>query len=156
MKNQYGFTLVEGLIVIVIIFILGGMLFAAAEPTAEIMDERDAVRRSEVVAILNAVLKYHSDYGVLPAGLDKDASKVQVLGTSATGCSLNCGATTATDTCLDLGADLVGGQYLDEIPIDPAFGSVLNTDYYINVNSGGHIIVGACDPENVKAISVTR
>lgn len=157
MKDQKGFTLIELLIVIVIISILAAIIFVAVDPATRFGDARNARRRSEVVSILNAVLRYQVDNnGSLPAGLDAVAASSQVLGTSATGCDITCtnGGTTLA-ACLNLTTPLVDA-HLASIPMDPNSGTAANTDYYINRTANGRILVGACDPENGATISVTR
>lgn len=157
MKNQKGFTLIELLIVIVIISILAAIIFVAIDPATRFGDARNARRRSEVVSILNAVLKYQVDNdGDLPAGIDATVGTSQVLGTAGSGCNTSCGAAgTEEAVCLDLSTPLVD-EYLASIPLDPSSGTAANTDYYLNRTTSGRLLVGACDPENSAVISVTR
>lgn len=159
MQKQKGFTLIELLIVIVIISILAAIIYVAVDPATRFGDARNARRRSEVVSILNAILKYQVDNnGSLPAGIDTDTVTGQVLGIAGSGCDSTCGAITTEAACLDLTAALVstGSGYLAAIPTDPSTGSSSNTDYYLNRTTNGRILVGACDPENSAVISVTR
>jgi prepilin-type N-terminal cleavage/methylation domain-containing protein len=158
MKTQKGFTLIELLIVIVIISILAAIIFVAVDPATRFADARNARRRSEVVSILNAVLHYQVDNnGTLPSAIDSVATTSQVLGTAGSGCDTTCTATGANDTaaCADLTAALVD-EYLATIPMDPLSGVSTNTDYYINKTANGRLLIGACDPENVASITVTR
>lgn len=156
MKNQKGFTKTEVIIIIVLLMILGAIIWIAVDPFTKVANDRDNIRRSEVVAILNGVLKYKTmNDNELPVGIDDNPTTAQVLGAGTTGCDLTCGAVRAEISCLDLSADLVD-TYLEEIPADPSSGSAANTDYYINVTSSGRILVGACDPERSNTISVTR
>ena len=155
-QDQKGFTLIELLIVIVILAILAAIIFVAVDPATRFGDARDARRRSEVVSILNAVLKYQVDNdGDLPTGIDAVTASSQVLGTSGSGCDSTCTDATTVAACVDLTTPLVD-TYLAAIPIDPDTGTAANTDYYINQTAGGRLLVGACDPENAGAISVTR
>jgi len=156
MKNTKGFTLIELLIVIVIISILAAIIYVAVDPATRFGDARNARRRSEVVSILNAVLKYQVDNnGSLPAGIDVVTGSSQVLGTAGSGCNSTCTATTTVAACLNLDTALVD-EYLAAIPTDPSSGTAANTDYYLNRTTSGRILVGACDPENGASISVTR
>ncbi len=156
MKNQKGFTKIEVLIIIVLLLILGSIIWIAVDPFTRVSQDRDNIRRSEVVAILNGVLKYKTmNDNQLPSGIDSNPETIQVLGSGSTGCDLTCGAARAEIECLDLKDDLVDA-YLEEIPTDPSSGSPANTDYYVNVNSSGKIFVGACDPELVETITVNR
>ena len=156
MDKSKGFTLIELLVVIVIIAILAAIIFVAVDPGKRFGDARDARRRSEVVSILNAVLKYQVDNdGDLPTVIDAVTATSQVLGTAGSGCDTTCTATTTVAACVDLDTDLVD-TYLAAIPQDPKTGTAANTDYYINKTTGGRLLVGACDPENAGNISVRR
>ena len=156
MKSSRGFTLIELLVVIVIIAILAAIILVAVDPATRFGDARDARRRSEVVSILNAVLKYQVDNdGDLPTGIDAVTATSQVLGTAGSGCDSTCTDATTIAACVDLSASLVD-TYLAAMPTDPDTGTAANTDYYINQTAGGRILVGACDPENATSISVTR
>jgi hypothetical protein len=156
MKNQKGFTKTEVLIIIVLLGILGTIIWVAVDPFERLSQERDNIRRSESVAVLNSVLKYKTvNDGELPQGIDFDANSAQVLGTAGVGCDFTCGAIRTTASCVDLQSDLVD-LYLEEIPSDPKFGDKENSDYYINRTTTGSIVVGACDPELSRTISVTR
>ena len=155
LKKQLGFTRAETVITLAILVALGGVLYFAIQPETSRADGRDATRRSEVVSVLNAMLKYQVDHdGQLPAGIDSDASTAQVLGLSFSGCSSTCLAVATTDSCLDLSPSLLG-QYMDEIPFDPKSGDANNTGYYVNL-SGDRLIVGACEPEESNSIFVAR
>src|SRR3989338_5037918 len=100
MRQSKGFTLIEVLIVIVILSILASIIFVAVDPATRFGDARDARRRSEVVSILNAILKYQVDNdGDLPAGIDAVTASSQVLGTAGSGCDATCTATTTVAAC---------------------------------------------------------
>ena len=156
MINKKGFTRVEIIIVIVLLFILGAIVYFAVDPFVKMAEDRDNVRRSEVVSLLTAIQKFKMDTSHLPAGLDSNTSTSQVIGLGRNACDLACGAVTTEASCVDLSNDLVGGKYLDSIPTDPRSGNDGNTDYYINLTESGRITVGACDPENANTISVSR
>lgn len=159
MNKEKGFTLIELLIVIVIISILAAIIFVAVDPATRFGDARDARRRSEIVSILNAVLKYQVDQdGNLPSGIDALDGSYQTLGTAGSGCEVGTcnGATGGTlAACVNLSASLVD-KYLAAIPQDPETGDPLNTRYAINQTPSGRISVVACDPENSATISVSR
>lgn len=158
MKLNYkkGFTLLEVLLVVAAIGILAGIVIVALNPGKQLGDTRNAQRRSDVNAILNAIYQYSIDNnGTLPAGLDAVTASAQVLGTAATGLDSTCGATTTVAAGIDLSADLVP-TYIVGIPTDPQTGTAANTDYYVNQDANGRVTVGSCDPEQSATISVTR
>lgn len=157
MKNKQGFTLIELLVVVIIMAILAAIIFVAVDPGKRFADSRNSRRRSEVVSILKAVLKYQVDNdGDLPVLIDGTAGTTQVLGTDGSGCDSGCtnGGTTEA-ICVNLTTDLVD-TYLAAIPTDPKTGTAANTAYYLNKTAGGRILVGACVPEAGATISVTR
>lgn len=151
--------MIELLIVITIITILAAVILVAVDPAKRFAEARNAVRWSEVTAILNAILTFQVDNdGDLPAGIDLVAASSQVLGTNGAGCDSGCtnadgGSTVAA--CLDLSGDLVD-TYLAEIPTDPKTGTAGFTDYYLNRSGNGRLVVGACDPEEGETIEVKR
>lgn len=154
-KNQ-GFTLLEVLLVVAAIGILAGIVIVALNPGKQLGDTRNAQRRSDVNAILNAIYQFSIDNnGNLPAGIDTVPGTAQVLGTAGSGLDATCTATTTLAVGLDLSTDLVA-DYIVGIPTDPQTGSDANTDYYVNRDANGRVTVGACDPEQSATISVTR
>lgn len=152
--NTRGFTKVEVIITFVLVAILLIVVWMTVNPLEKKATERDNIRRSHVVAILNAVLN-NKENGALPAGIDFDEDTVQVVGTTADACDLSCGAKKAHASCIDL-TQYMEHSSMGAVPFDPKSGTGLNTDYYINRTEKGRLVVGACDPEISKSISVTR
>ena len=159
MKNrnkQKGFTLLEILLVVAAIAILAGIVIVALNPNKQLGDTRNAERRSEVNAILNAISQYRLDNGGNnPSGIDSIVGSAQVLGTSGSGCDTTCTATTTVAACVDISSSIVP-DYVVGIPEDPTSGSSGNTDYYVNTTSAGRIVVGSCDPEQSATIEISR
>lgn len=154
-KNQ-GFTLLEVLLVVAAIGILAGIVIVALNPGKQLGDTRNAQRRSDVNAILNAIYQFSIDNnGNLPTGIDSVPASAQVLGTAGSGLDSTCTATTTLAAGLNLSADLVP-DYIVGVPMDPQTGTTANTDYYVNRDANGRVTVGACDPEQSATISVTR
>lgn len=163
-----GFTLIELLLVVGIIAILVGGVFAALNPAQRLRDTKNAKRSSDVSTILTAVHEYIIDNkGTLPTGLTTGMAEAQ-LGTSGSGCALtsatqspSCNVTTAA--CLDLTTPLV--KYLPKMPIDPsgydgnvattadASASGTKTNYSIIVDSNGIVTVKACITDNVTGLT---
>lgn len=155
-KKTEGFTLLEILLVVAAIAILAGIVIVAINPGKQLGDTRNVQRSADVNTILSAVYQYSIDNnGTIPSEVDDDDTTFQVLGTAATGCDTTCTAVTTEDACADLSGDLVA-DYIVGIPMDPTSGTSANTDYYINKDANGRILVGACDPERGATISVTK
>lgn len=161
-----GFTLIELLLVIGIITILAAIILVAVDPPKRFAQARDARRSGEVYSILNAILNYMSDNtGSVPTGLDAVSATAQQIGTAGSGCNVGCSpAGTTLAACLDLGASSVGlvDEYITSIPIDPkgtngtqTYDST-RTGYYVNRTANNRVVVGACNPERVSTITVSR
>lgn len=151
-----GFTLMELIISIAIIGIISGVVLVGINPAKRIGQSRDAKRWSDVVSILNAVLKYQVDNRNYPSGITTTA---QVLGTATGDANCVCSGGTGTEDCLDLSSDLVD-DYLAEIPCDEnssnstCTGSTI-TRYSVSRTASGRITVEACDPYE-GSISTTK
>lgn len=155
-QSAKGFTAVELIVVIALIGVFLGIIVIAIDPTTRFKNARNQQRKADVAVLLGALYQYYSDNrGNIPATIDSVTASAQVFGTNVTGCNTSCTATTTAVACLDLTTSLVD-KYLSNIPMDPQTGTTGNTDYYVNVLSGNHVVVGACDPENSATISVTR
>ena len=155
-KYNRGFTLLEILLVVAAISILACIVILALNPSKQLGDTRNSQRRSDVTTIINAVYQYSIDNnGNFPTGLDSVGSSAQVLGTESSGLDSTCGATTTVATGLNLLSQLTP-TYIVGIPQDPTSGTASNTDYYIDKDGDGRIIVGACDPEQSAVIEVKR
>lgn len=72
-NRQHGFTLIEMLIVIVIIFILSGMVLKIM---TMVSDNTAKTRcKSELLQIENALAEYYSEYGQYPPGVDEQPQR---------------------------------------------------------------------------------
>lgn len=155
-NQNKGFTLLEVLLVVAALAILAGIVIVAINPGKQLGDTRNTERRSHVTTVLNAVHQYGIDNdGVYPSDIDTDAASVEVLGTATTGCDLSCGGTTAEAACVDLSDELVP-DYIVGIPSDPQASDATISEYYINRDANGRIVVGACTTEQGATIEVTQ
>lgn len=160
--ERQGFTLTELLLAIAIIGVLAAVVITAINPAKQLGDARNAQRRSDVEAILNAVWQYALDNGgIMPCqsgtGPCLDTT-VRMLGIATAGCSnpsLCIDATVGASACLDL-ASALAPKYIYAIPQDPQ-GSADMTRYVIQEAAGNRVRVTACDLENeVEALSAAR
>ncbi|HMP85581.1 MAG TPA: prepilin-type N-terminal cleavage/methylation domain-containing protein [Candidatus Paceibacterota bacterium] len=132
-----GFTLLEMLLVIAIIAILAGIVIVAINPAKQIADANNAQRRSDVLAILNAIHQYGIDNaGNLSLLNIYDDDSYSDTDQAIQGC-VNDG----TDAS-DLESYLVS-SYLSAIPTDPDV-SNNNGQYKVVIDSGnGRVTVCA-------------
>jgi len=157
-----GFTLIELLIVIAIVGILAVVAFVALDPATRFQDTRDAVRFTDVTAILNAAKIDQVDnggtYATEIAGLTVDTPAM--VGTSGGDCSalVACADVSVSASCVDL-STLATEGYLASVPVAPT-GAVTyddaTTGYTITRNTNGSLTVAACESEGVASVSVSR
>ena len=150
-KSEKGFTLLEVLLVVAIIAILAGIVILAINPNKQLAESRDAQRRSDVNAILNAVYQYTIDEdGTVPASITTTATQI---------CK-----TTPTNDCTGLiDLSVVDADYLIRMPIDPKVDTTVVTDaddstgYLISKDTNGRITVSTTSHEQAtSAIEVIR
>ncbi len=155
-NNTKGFTLLEIILVVAALAILAGIVIVAINPSKELADTRNSQRRSDVTSLLNGIWQYSIDNdGAFPLAIDSTTSTSQVLGTATSGCDSSCGAVATEAACADVSVDLVP-DFLAELPADPQTGTASNTDYYVNVDENGALVVGSCDMEQSDNFSVSR
>ncbi|QQG41726.1 MAG: type II secretion system protein [Candidatus Woesebacteria bacterium] len=147
-KSSKGFTLIELLVVIGILGILLAIVLIAINPARQFAQANNTARRSDVVAILNAIHQYSADNkGKLPAGITAVAQEISSAG---------------ADICAD-----ISPKYISALPIDPD--ETLGTSPFVDctsydtgytvVNTAGRVTVAAPGAEAVDGavvISVTR
>lgn len=143
-KSRRGFTLIELMLVIGIIAVLSGIVFAALSPTRQLGSTRDAKRRSDVNTILNAVYQYVIDNNNLPPGIPTTVF-LEICRTGAASCNNG----------VDL--DVLTGAYLVAMPMDPHAPEVgTGTNYFIRRDSNGRLTVNAPLVEEADVITQTR
>ncbi len=160
LKNQQGFTLIELLVVIGIIAVLAAIVLIAINPARQFKQARDAQRRSDVNAILNAIGQYTADNkGNLPSAITalavntpKDISKADanLCATLVTNYmpALAIDPSTGTDPKTDKDDDQVSKAEC---------GDGYNTKYQVARDADGRVTVSAPDTEIATPdIAVTR
>ncbi|MDD3896853.1 MAG: type II secretion system protein [Candidatus Peribacteraceae bacterium] len=149
-RYRYGFTLIELLLVIGIIAILASIVIVAINPTKQLGEARNAQRRSDVNAVLQAVYQYAIDNnGALPGNIGTEEKQI-------------CDGAYASETCTGAdGVDLSAlvGTYITAIPRDPQQGNEgddANWTGYSILQTNNRVTVSASGAELGASISVTR
>lgn len=143
-QNQKGFTLLEILLVVAGIAILAGIVILAINPGKQLGDTRNAQRRSDVNAILNAAYQYSIDNsGTLPATITTTATAICTTGGTCTG-------------LIDLSVLTASGKYLVSMPKDPTTATANSTNYNIVKDANGRVTVSAPGAEQGATITVTK
>ena len=151
LKHQKGFTLIELLVVIGILSVLLAIVLVAINPARQFAQANNTQRRSDVVALLNAIHQYAADNaGNLPSG-------VPVAGSPA---SISFAETTQAF------CDALVPTYIASLPKDPNDGTFVNctnydTNYSISISTASagnsaRITISAPNAELDTVISVTR
>jgi prepilin-type N-terminal cleavage/methylation domain-containing protein len=138
--HQDGFSLIELLIVVGIIALLILFVVFSIDPLKRFADARNSRRWADANNILSAVDTYMVDNnGFFPVGLDTN-TPITELG--------SCG------DCINLSGPLA--PHLKYIPRDPISGTIINTNYSIEVNEDNIVTVYATNAENSVDIQVSR
>ncbi len=145
-KKNKGFTLIEILVVMGVLSILFSIITIAINPQKQFGRANNAKRRSDIVAILNAIGAYTADNkGVLPTGIP---TTVATITDSVNGANI----------C----ASLVP-KYIPALPPDPSLKTNditictnYNTGYTVVKDANNRVTVAAPSQEYGEIISVTR
>ncbi len=142
--RKSGFTLLEILLVVAVIGILASIVIIAINPNKQLGDARNAQRRADVNAILNAVYQYTIDNtGTLPASITTTSTAVCKTGGTCT-------------SLIDLSVLTASEKYLTAMPFDPTTSTTNSTGYNILKTANGRITVTAPGAEQGATISITR
>lgn len=147
-----GFALIEILMVVASIAILTGIVILAVNPTKKLADNRNAQRRLEVKAILDAVSNYATtNSGVLPVSIPLSTQCLM----SATNEICKTGAASCANL-VDLSLLTENKKYLLSLPFDPTLSSPNGSGYRIAKDENNHVTVCAPGAEEGAIVSVTR
>ena len=163
--SKKGFTLIELLVVIGILAILLTIVLIAINPSRQFAQANNTKRRSDVLAILNAIHEYAADnQGNLPTAMQSLTAGTQYE-IAATGTT---GFTNIADICQD-----VMPKYLSAFPTDPklnvapvtacntAGGDAYDSGYEVEIDANNRVTVTAPLTDTTvessgNAISITR
>jgi prepilin-type N-terminal cleavage/methylation domain-containing protein len=88
MKNKYGFTLLEILLVVATMSVLAGIVIVAVNPSRQLGAARNATRQADMGSILGALYQYSLDHdNFFPTSTD---NTLRMLGTNTAGCAIDC------------------------------------------------------------------
>lgn len=142
-----GFTLVEVLIFVAILSMLAAVVLVAVNPTKNFGVARDAQRRSDLNAILDAVFQFFVKYERLPSGIPAGTAREICRAPDYTG-----------DFCFNA-ADLIeltDENLLNRLPVDPqAPETGTGTRYWIVRDSFSRVTVTAPFAEQVGSGGIT-
>lgn len=145
-KNNKGFTLIELITVMGIIAVLFSIVLIAFNPAKQFGRAHNTERRSDIVAILNAVGAYTAgNNGILPSAITTSVLSI----TSTSG---------GADIC-----SLLVPKYISALPVDPALNTNditsctnYSTGYTIVKDANNRVTVAAPNQEYGEVISITH
>ncbi len=145
-KNNKGFTLVEILVVMGVLSILFTIILTVTNPAKQFSRANNTKRRSDIVAILNAIGAYSADNkGALPIGISTIAANIT---DSVNGANI----------CV-----LLVPKYIPSLPTDPSLKTNdittctnYNTGYTVVKDANNRVTLAAPNQENGEVISITR
>lgn len=144
MKKFEGFSVLEALIVIAVIALLVAVTYLTLNPSMNISNNRNALRKTDVIQIADATRSF----------LNTEGRTLAELGTIAT-----CPSTTKIGKVtegIDLGAKLVP-DFAVNMPVDPSLpADSADTGYTVCSNASGKLIFNAALSENNKTISIIK
>lgn len=149
-NKQRGFTLPELLVSGAIIIILLATTLVVMRPKNYDVAQRDASRRLDLAAVMQAVVAYKAKNGTLPESI---TTEELIMGSEAT----------ESDICLDLVP-----TYIKDLPLDPIAGgkdslhscidqgASYTTGYSIRKTAEGTVTLAAPLTERGKEITISR
>jgi prepilin-type N-terminal cleavage/methylation domain-containing protein len=155
-RSHAGFTLIELLLVVGVIGILASIVITAINPNKQLADSRNARRRADVSAILNAVYQYVIDnQGNLPGSgsvaIDTTIRNICV------GKGKACAKYTNGVAGDRISLDILTGSYIVRLPVDPlVIAGSTSTAYTVQKTGNGRVTIAAPFAEQGVTISVSR
>jgi len=152
-NNNQGFSMLGLIIVVLIVAVLGTAVFLWLDPAVRVGGAKDQRRTQDVLLIANAISDYVSDHkGALPV-LGSVTTDKKTLCTVQGGSNISCGGDSLP--CLRIADEDFYNKYLGELPIDPNKTDNTDTGYYLQKNSNGMLVVGACSTYGNDAVTKT-
>src|SRR3989344_4759802 len=145
-KDNNGFTIIELLVVMGILSVLFSIILVVVNPAVQFSRANNAKRRSDILAILNAIGAYAADNrGVLPTGISTASATITDSVDGANICAL------------------LVPKYIPALPVDPSLETNditictnYNTGYTVVKDANNRVAVAAPNQENGEVISITR
>lgn len=138
-RNLAQLTLLEWVLLTIVVLVSGIAVVFSLDPTRRLNEASNARRFSDVTAILDEITDYRKKTGeLMPAIQTLDAEQAYVLGSCNSGAV--CAAVPVAPACLTL-------ENLKELPLDPEFGTVQQSGYYLVLHENEEVTVGACSPD---------
>jgi len=145
-KKNKGFTLIEILVVIGVLSVLFSIILFLINPAGQFSRANNAKRRSDIMAILNAIGAYNADNkGVLPNSITTTVATIT-------------DAVNGADICA-----LLVPKFIPALPTDPSLKTNdittctnYNTGYTVVKDANNRVTLAAPNQENGEVISITR
>lgn len=150
-KNGAGFTMVGLIVTVLVILVLSAATFIWLDPLAKIGRAKDERRRHDVGIVAQAISSYVKDHkGALPVlGNVTTDKKVlcEVQDTNSKSCAGD------SQPCIQIVDADFYSDYLGGLPLDPDKTANTDTGYYLQKDTDGQLIVGACTTYGSEAIT---
>lgn len=141
------------IITVLVITVLVTAAFFWLDPLARIGTAKDERRRGDVNLISRAISDYVKDNkGALPV-LGAVTTDKKTLCKEQGGTSLSCGGD--SQVCIRIADPDFYSNYLGDLPLDPDKTANTDTGYYLQKDSDGNLVVGACSTYGSGTITAT-
>jgi len=142
--RNFGFTLIEMLLVLALIALLAALVVVAINPGKQLSDARNSVRVANIHTIIDAIYQYSIDHhGAFPATIT--STPTEICKTEAHSCT----------GLIDLSVLTTHKVYLVDVPIDPLVTQGNGTGYLISI-SDNRISASSIYAERNEVINIVR